>query len=894
MFMTELGTPNAAFRHPWLQVLEKHPVREVAKLLAGQAAIEPYGHGEPGDAAQLLFSGLGSSDPSIQALDEGLSKWFEGQRKHRSRDRRDHQVQVLRGIRALDTITRVPVKACVGLLWKEYIKWYSWADQQVPGTDADLRAAFLRTLALTQERLEERRPEANIPFWLVISGRAGRSYPDHYVDLAILGLRRLPLPAIPDRNLSKEGLCMIALANWASDRTHLGDAFEWRWNALRHAFPRFPNHWETIFKQKIMPRQNELAPDLYRDWAKSAGVQVSATRRGRTHHDDEGKQEVLSFVSRISDLNGSEAIATARRLVDERERWAQERGLVGPLAKTACNVGQRLLRVGRAPLQQRAETTLDFAMTTLRWNPQNTHGWSLWRDALVALRRSEEAELVAWESINRFPEVPVLAVNLCQIWLSDERRLHARALLEETLEKTGSIIALTMLAGLLLRAGNADDSERAEQLLQYGWRRRNIVSMNMLAGLFMRKGPAHWEEAVNILEEVIELDEEDSRSKMLLGGLLLRRGDPKDLSRVERLLRKAAERDESAVCMLSEFLLSRGKPQDTEEAKQKLKSIAGRNPVANAMLRRLLRDSEDPDEALELQRMEAGLADTAIENVIDLDHSMHEENLFWADPVGAGGADHEGLQTVDLAQGGASSDAGSQHLRNLVNQAFAQVITESILVLSADPAGEADRSELKEELDLAGPGANEPERAANEQNAASMLRTITPSAVAAQSAFITRHGLPKEKASALRALRKLADEDDLPFARFLLLGSVPSEEPREEDIASGSFGLALYSALRARSQQTIAEMRGRFPQESLLCSLAEAYVSNSDTEGRTLAAEYLRRARLEGSVIGPASFTFMQLTENAGTSLHFANDNDARLIASLGKTFESAALAAQQ
>jgi tetratricopeptide (TPR) repeat protein len=898
MFMTELDTPSTAFRHPWLKVLENHPAREVAKLLAGQAAIDPYGDGEPGDAAQLLFNGLGPSDPAVQALDAGLSKWFEEQRKRRSRDRRDHQVQVLRGIRAFDTITRVPVKACVGLLWKEYIKWYSWADQQVPGTGADLRAAFLRTLALTQERLDDRPAEANIPFWLVISGRAGRSYPDHYVDLAILGLRRLPLPAIPERDLSKEGLCMVALANWASGRTHLGDAFAWRWDALRHAFPRFLNHWETIFKHKILPRQNELAADLYGYWAKSAGVQVPATPqgrgRGRARHDDEGKQEVLSFVSRISDLKGSEAIATARKLVDERERWAQERGLVEPLAMTACNVGQRLLRVGRAPLRQRAETALGFAMTTLRWKPQHTHGWSLWRDALVALRRSEEAELVAWESINRFPEVPVLAVNLCQIWLSDERRIHARALLEETLEKTGYIVALTMLAGLLLRAGNADDSGRAEQLLQYGRRRRNVVSMNMLAGLLMRKGPANWEEAVSVLEDAIAVDEENPRSKVLLGGLLLRRGNPKDLSTVERLFREAAERDDAAVCMLSEFLLSRGEPRDIQEAKQKLKTIADRNPVANAMLRRLLRNSGDVDDAASLQRMEATAADTAIEDDTDFGHPVQEENLFWAEPSGAGGADHEGARTAGPAQGDASADAGSRHLRNLVNQAFAQVITESIPALSADPVGEAEASELKAELVSTESDAIGLGHAAVEQSAASMLRTITPSAEAAQSAFITRRGLPREKAGALRALRKLADEDDLPFARFLLLGSLPSEEPREEDIGSGSFGLALYSALRAKSPQIIGQLRSRFPQEALLCSLAEAYLANSATDGRSLSAEYLRRARLEGSVIGPASFTFMQLTQNINAPLDFANDNDARLMASLGKTFESAALAAQR
>jgi len=898
--MIELDPPEAASRHPWLMALQADPVREVTKLLAGQAATQPFDHGEPGDAAELLFGGLGPLDAAVQALDEGLAKWLEEQRKRRSRDPRDHQVHVLRGIRALDTITRVPVKACVDLLWKDYIKWYSWADQQVPGTNADLRAAFLRTLALTQERLDNRPAEANIPFWLAISGRAGRSYPDHYVDLAILGLRRLPLPPIPERDLSKEGLCMVALANWASERSHLGDAFAWRWNALRHAFPRFPSHWETIFKNKILPREEDLAPDLYQYWAKSVGIEDSVTAdnraraRSRARHDDEGKQEVLSFVRRISDLNGREAIATARRLVDERERWAQERGLVEPLAKTTCNVGQRLLRVGRAPLKQRAETALDFAMTTLRWKPQDPHGWSLWRDGLVALGRGGEAELVAWESINRFPEVEVLAINLCQIWLGNGQPQLARALLEETLAKTGSVVALTILAGLMLRTREPDQLQRAEDLLQEGRYRRNVVSMRMLAGLLMRKGRRYWDEALDVLEEAIGLDEEVPRSKVLMAGLLLKRNAREDMETVERLLREAAPQDDVAVCMLAQILLSRGRENDLDEAKRRLRAIAHRSPAALAMLRRVLSESSDSSDAIELERMPTPTsAERDLEEAWDSADPDAEEDVIWVEPVRLDADVHDTPEPVEQAAPSAREEAGSRQLRVLINYAFAQVVTDSIEAGATESNAPAIAPGVQREATGPQKRRENVSQSADERDSRALLRTISPTAVASQSAFLLRHGLAAEKADALRMLGQLADEEDLPFARFLLLGLQPGRNPRAEDVASGSFGLALYSVLRAKAPEGIAQVRDRFPQEGLLCSLAEAYLrKRGSNAGRAMAAPYLRRARVEGVLIGPASWSYMELTEKTRSPLLFVKDNDPRLIAALGKTFESVALAA--
>jgi hypothetical protein len=166
------------------------------------------------------------------------------------------------------------------------------------------------------------------------------------------------------------------------------------------------------------------------------------------------------------------------------------------------------------------------------------------------------------------------------------------------------------------------------------------------------------------------------------------------------------------------------------------------------------------------------------------------------------------------------------------------------------------------------------------------MSSIRPYGIAVRSAFLMRHGDAGQKAAAYSVLVALSEEDDLPFARFLLLSAQPSREPSRTDLQSGTFGLALLSALRAHEMDRVAELEVWHPQEGLLCALARANIGGERVNGREVTAAFLRRARLGGALLGPASLAFIELANATKSEIVIANDNELILISALGAAFQ--------
>ena len=886
---------NAALGHPWLAKLKAQPEREVRRLFAGVADIAPYHGADISDAVMILFEGVEADAAEVSALEQGLLYWLETHRVKEWNDHRDHWVLVRHVIDAFDIVARVDLPGLAQRLWHQYALWYNWADQHILAPHADVRIAYLRTLALTQDRIDPADYERRMAFWLDICGRAGRSYPDYYVDVGLLGLQALPLPLQAEGYLSNESLCIIGLLNWVTDRSQMWSAFAQRWLDLKHAFPHRESYWQDLFKAIVYPRRHELSEEFLTAWAENVGIKIRSSRLPKEAGYLPFREDARALIGTMPALKAKEAIQKSKDLVARAEVHAREYGITEFVVKSACNLGQALLRTAKGPIAMRAEAALDFAMAALRWEPQDTHGWSLWRDSLIALQRFADAEVVAWESIRRFPNAPVLAVNLSQLWIAEGHLAWARALLEETISKTDDIYSLTLLAGLLLKSHGANHRPQAELLLRKGVQRNDLYSRNMLAGLLMRShSVSDRNEAEDLMRDTLRRTG-SPHARIMLAGLLFRRAHAKDLLEVEGLLRGAYEDDSSAQTMLAWFLWGRDNEGDRDEAKALLYRNASKDRLARRLLFELMPKEVD-DQAENAMRRELSSS-----GGLEGDENLSEITIEFHDHVGEEPATASPSEERPAAASGKDAtqpDLGGAHHETtgkILDQAFHALVTDAARPRKGSPPPPLRKEQI--DIPIEDVGAPEATGAAGlngeltwsegkERSDTHVMNSIRSYGAAARSAFLMQHGNTGQKAEARKSLLALSEEDDLPFARFLLLGVQPARQPTRRDLESGSFGLALLSALRARSVERVAELEATNSQEGLLCALVKAAIVGELVDGREVVGAFLRRARLEGILLGPASVVFIQLANATRSQIVVSNDNELILKAALGSAFQ--------
>jgi tetratricopeptide (TPR) repeat protein len=128
--------------------------------------------------------------------------------------------------------------------------------------------------------------------------------------------------------------------------------------------------------------------------------------------------------------------------------------------------GMRLIEKGAvAERPVRGNAAVRLARLAFDYDPTNVYAWALIRDGLEAEGRLEDAELVGWETIRRFPENPQWRTQLATL-LADSlgRPKEAAALLRETVSLfPENAPSRTQLASVL--AGSLERPEEAAALL---------------------------------------------------------------------------------------------------------------------------------------------------------------------------------------------------------------------------------------------------------------------------------------------------------------------------------------------------------------------------------------------------------------------------------------------
>ena len=447
--------------HPWLEAFLRAPVAEFGDLLAGFARIPPYERADAPDAARMLFGPLDADDPARRALGPAILGWLEQRRRQAPPlGLPGLQSWVREVCEAFEIVTFLGVADAAAELRRRRVIWTDWTSDFVLAPSRDARAEFWRMLALTQPLLEP--AEGSLaPIWMDICRQAGGALPQRYLNIGLLGLRRLP-----GAGTGSEEPFMAGLAQWAMARNPSDAAFKAEWLALKPFYPRSPGRlrelvWRLLNTKEFQDR--DIKPPAW--WACDAEIAPigaphfsirGAALRSPGPRDCDGVIEELS-------KSWTAVEPQVDRLMESHRRFLKGTGDGQFFVRAIHSLGSALIETHADRPQARARKAQALALEGLEWEPYNRHLWSLWRDALAAEGALDAAEQVGWEAIRRDPEDVDKRTQLATL-LADThgRPAEAEALLRDTIAAfPQNPVARTQLVELLIAADRVEDAETA-------------------------------------------------------------------------------------------------------------------------------------------------------------------------------------------------------------------------------------------------------------------------------------------------------------------------------------------------------------------------------------------------------------------------------------------------
>ena len=455
-------------RHPWLADLVLAPEAEIRALVGGYADIGPFGRDEPADAAVSLLFGLAADDPARMAFDTGCLALLDRLRDAIPAAGDDRYERfVARLDRLLAVIRRTEPERTVRALHTQYARWYRAVETLAVDRNLDPRREFWRLLALTQDAAPQ--PRQYLPLWLDICAEAGPNgrYNDTYLDIGLLGLRRLPLTADDDSN--EEAACH-GIARWAARQLPSRPVFEARWNEIEAAYPRAPDYWPDLVQDTIAAHPESFpAAVWWRELADLPGLRQGEKQKPSARQRAVQPPSPLGRLQILTDANlPLQALAPRIDvLMQAHRRYADHTGDTHYIVHTACDIGMRLIKKP-PPAERIARGTGAAALgrNALRYAPHNPFAWALWRDGLAAAGSFAAAETIGWESVRRYPENEQWRNQLAKLIGERLGRFgEAERLLRETIAQfPGNAVARTQLATVL--ADGLNQPEQAVSVLR--------------------------------------------------------------------------------------------------------------------------------------------------------------------------------------------------------------------------------------------------------------------------------------------------------------------------------------------------------------------------------------------------------------------------------------------
>jgi hypothetical protein len=415
-------------RHPWLAEIESSPTAALDDLVRGYAAIPPYERADAPDAARQLFGSLEPDDAARQALDAAIIDWIKQCRQkpiptdQRSRGRMIREVSEVFEITA---VLEMPKAARWSL--NHRMRLTDWTAGLIDGPARDARAALLRMLALTQQLVADEGENTNLaPIWMDICRNAGGHLRKYYLDIGLLGLRRLPQMQYQ----ATETPWLAGLAHWALAHDPTENEFNSEWRPLKKLYPRAPKVWRkevgqllrtAFFREAgIEPPQwwgadPELAP-LGLDAAHLPGALLSPLP-------EEGNQ----LIGRLDGSYDTKLDGKIDDFMRRHVRFARATGDSQYLARAVHLLSIAAVNNGGATHLAKAQ---EMARTGLKWQPFNGRLWGIWADALETAGALNASETVRWESVRRIPFDIERRNQLAEFLIAGGRLAEARDIVD--------------------------------------------------------------------------------------------------------------------------------------------------------------------------------------------------------------------------------------------------------------------------------------------------------------------------------------------------------------------------------------------------------------------------------------------------------------------------------
>ena len=425
----------------WLREFERAPVDAVEALLVGRADLGLLSAEEPSTLLLDWLAGIGDQDGFAREIDEALASWI----------RRSWGNPTLEKANQSASLTSVA--------------WCRAADVIAMDERLDDSADCLRQMVINDRRFlntlhEGRGRDPMARAWLAIARhQRDRNLVNQWWGLCSLppdepwyrgaygihGLRGLP----PVDELKKggfseevaEGLAMLARAllvrqdeGWLEDKVGQNEFL--RTARMTMAAYPFPKEWQSFWRHAVDRNENQ-AP---RDWIKKIARLTSGKRSVRgggskfSEHRNQTKQwtepdlQWPGLAGRIASrlaLADWSVLADAKELLHVQTKFAEKTGNTAFAVRTACNFAGKVR-------ETRPGLALEWAELARRLEPWSAYGWTTSAGALLMLGKYSEAQTLALQSVDRFPESVYARCVLAEVLKAQQRFDEAESVYRAT------------------------------------------------------------------------------------------------------------------------------------------------------------------------------------------------------------------------------------------------------------------------------------------------------------------------------------------------------------------------------------------------------------------------------------------------------------------------------
>lgn len=412
-------------RHPWIGVFEADPSMAYDRFIRGYADTAPYERAEAPDAARMLFGPLTADDPARTMLGAAIIGWLDARRREPIPADRRQRGRLIREVsESFEIIRTLEPGGAAQWLHDNRIRLLDWTSRLVQSQTRDARAAFLLTLAVTQPVVDG---EDLTRLWMDICREAGGALPREYLDIGLMGLRRLPKVA----HQTSEAPWLAGLAQWAMAREPSGQEFAAEWLALKRVYPRQPGQWRKEISALLRTKQYrdaEIEPPAW--WA--CDPQMAVIGRPNVLLADGYRSpmpdECKALIERLQATSYGEVVPAIETFMQAHVRFARATGISQHLVAAVHQLGTALAATRDEAACVRAE---ELARVALHWQPFDAHAWTVWADALEARGSVSASEIVRRERTRRLPFDVDGRNQLAEMLIALERCEEARTIIDQ-------------------------------------------------------------------------------------------------------------------------------------------------------------------------------------------------------------------------------------------------------------------------------------------------------------------------------------------------------------------------------------------------------------------------------------------------------------------------------